>query len=118
MCSVGAAQAGAWTQKRGHWQLITTTIYGDAPTAFDAKASPSLHLQFDKALLLNAAEYGLTNRITLLVNTETAYARSHQAPSPRVAGLDNAYEGGLRFLLSNRHGVLSVQARSTTAGAR
>ncbi len=117
VCSAGAAQAGAWTQKRGHWQVITTTIYGDAPTAFDGKGNTGISLQFDKALLLNAAEYGLTNRITLLLNTETAYARSHLAPSPRVKGLDNAYEGGARFLLSSRHGMFSVQASYKSAGA-
>jgi len=81
------ARAAAWTQPRGSWQIITGAVLSDADRSFDAGGNASFPERFQRLLLTTDTEYGITNRLTLLVRTETAltpmYAPAMQRPPTR-----------------------------------
>jgi hypothetical protein len=118
-----AALAAAWTQPRGTWQMISGVILSDADTSFDAGGHAATPTFFDRVLLTTDTEYGLTNRLTFLARTETAYVRTRNGSSPAITATDNAFEGGVRFRLLRGLGilakddVLSVEASARKAGA-
>jgi hypothetical protein len=118
-----AAHAAAWTQPRGTWQTISGVILSDADTSFDAGGNARTPTLFERVLVTTDTEYGLTNRLTLLMRTETAYVHSRDGASPAFTVTDNAFEGGARFRLLRGLGilakddVLSVEVSARKAGA-
>lgn len=118
-----AARAAAWTLPRHHWQIISGVISSDAARSFDGAGDAAVPARFQRLLSQNDFEWGLSDRVTLLVRTETAYAHTRNGLSTAVNAVDNAIEGGARFRLFQGLGlladddVLSLEATARTAGA-
>jgi hypothetical protein len=119
----GTVHAAAWTQPRGTWQTIGGVILSQADTSFDAGGNAVIPALFERVLVTTDTEYGLTDRLTLLARTETAYVHSRSGASPAVTVTDNAFEGGARLRLLRglgllaRDDVLSVEVSARKAGA-
>ncbi len=118
-----AANAAAWTQAKGTWQVISGAIYSDAGTSFDNHGNSVTPTLFRRVLEQNDVEYGLTNRLTALLRSETADVRTQSATQPLTDVVDNAVELGLRLrpsrgphLLSD-YDVISVEGTVRSAGA-
>jgi hypothetical protein len=118
-----AARAAAWTLPRHHWQIISGIISSDATRSFDSAGDAAVPTRFQRLLSQNDFEWGLSDRLTLLVRTETAYAHTRDGTSVAVNAVDNAIEGGARLRLFQGLGiladddVLSLEATARTAGA-
>jgi hypothetical protein len=116
------ARAAAWTLPRHHWQIISGIISSDATRSFDGAGDAAVPARFQRLLSQNDFEWGLSDRVTLLVRTETAYAHARNGPAA-VNAVDNAIEGGARLRLFNGLGLLadddllSLEATARTAGA-
>lgn len=118
-----AAQAAAWTQGRGTWQVISSLVYSDADVSFDNHGNAATPTLFKRILSQNDVEYGMSNRLTLFARTETADVRTRSGTTPEVDAVNNAVELGFRLrpsrgphLLSD-YDVISVEAMVRTAGA-
>ena len=111
-----AAKAGAWTLPAGDTQIISGAIYSTATESFDDSggAVPTL---FRKILLQSYAEHGLTDDLTLVLAPEYAIATEGGPGRSTIHANDFAVAGGLRYLLTDSIGMLSVQASYKTAGA-
>lgn len=117
----GPASAAAWTVPRHHWQSFTSVIYSDASRSYDAHGDASWPETFHRILLTTDTEYGLTNRVTLLVRTETADVHVQDALTPHTTAFDNAVEAGARWRLGRGilapYDVLSLEVTGRKAGA-
>ena len=111
-----SAMAGAWTLPEGDTQIISGVIYSTAAESFDDTGG-TVPTYYRKILLQSYAEHGLTDDITLIVAPEYAIATEGAPGRPTVHASDFALKGGLRYLLEDMFGVLSVQASYKTAGA-
>ena len=118
-----AAQAAAWTQGRGTWQVISGAVYSDASFSFDNHGNAATPTLFKRTLLQNDVEYGVSNRLTLFARTETADVRSQSGTAAAVDAVDNAVELGFRLrssrgphLLSD-YDVVSIEGTVRSAGA-
>lgn len=112
------ASAGAWTQERGKWQVISGAIASEADNTFGSAAP----ISFRRALFQNYIEYGLRDRITLIAATETAYVQVTQGAGLPFHAVDNAFAAGARVRLDDLLGlgasnVLSLEATWRVAGA-
>ena len=118
-----AAQAAAWTQRKGTWQIISSVVASDARRSFDGGGNAVTPALFDRVLLQNDIEYGLLSRVTIFARTETAYVHVRNGSGPALTAQNNAIEGGLRYRLARGLGlvsdydVLSLEASWRTAGA-
>ena len=110
------AHSGAWTLPAGDTQVITGVIYSNAIASFDDKggAVPTL---FRKILLQSYAEHGLTDDLTLILEPEYAIATEGGPGRSTIQADDFAFRGGLRYLLTDRLGIVSAQVSYKTAGA-
>ena len=115
--SATAAQAGAWTLGRGHWQTFSETTQSEASSSFDAHGRASIPTTFNKLLIQNNFEYGLTNAITLFVTPAFVTARVKTPTVPLTVASNTSFEAGARLSLYVRHGRLSLQGSYKTAGA-
>ncbi|MBV8801112.1 MAG: hypothetical protein JOY77_08790 [Alphaproteobacteria bacterium] len=115
-CLCTRADAGAWTLPAGDTQIISGVIYSTAVESFDDKggAVPTL---YRKILLQSYGEHGLTDDLTLIFAPEYAIATEGGAGRPTINADDFALKGGLRYLLTDRFGIVSAQASYKTAGA-
>jgi hypothetical protein len=112
-----AAHAGAWIPDRGHWQIFSSATTTQSVEAFDGKSRLTQPIRFDKLLLQNTMEYGLTRHFALFLTPEYVVARSEAPGAAPVMARDTAIEGGMRIRLTSNIGVLSVQASLKSAGA-
>ena len=113
--TAGEARAGAWTQAKGHWQIITSFEAMHADATFDALGARDPSKSFDKLYLKSLVEYGWSDGITLFAAPEFVIAKSTQA-GVVTQSADSAIEFGTRTRLSRRFGILSLQASYKTAG--
>jgi hypothetical protein len=111
-----AALAGAWTLPRGQTQIISGVIFSDANSRFD-NSGGAVPAAFQKFLFQSYAEYGLTNRVTLILAPEFAIAKELDATGHAIRGSDFALKAGARFRIASSFGVLSAEASIKTAGA-
>lgn len=111
------ALAGAWTEPEDRWQVITALWASAASHAYDSHGEAVQKTGFHKLLFQTDTEYGWNDRLTLFLDTETAYAAVRENALPEQRGLDNAVEAGARYRLTDTIGVLSLQASVKTAGA-
>src|SRR6202789_1788822 len=109
------ALAGAWTQNEGTTQIILGSTYSVADESFSASGLKPVSF----AKLWNSiwAEYGWSDDLTLIASPEYAWARTQSPTQPRMQASDFAFGGGLRYLLTDSFGELSVQATVKSAGA-
>lgn len=116
-----AAHAAAWTERHGDWQILTSAIFSDATRSFDDHGSASYPERFQRLLFTTDTEFGLTDKVTLLLRTETADAHLRNGATLTNA-LDNAVEAGARWRFA-RPGwladddVLSLEVSGRKAGA-
>ena len=115
--SIAAAHAGAWTLPRGHWQVFTTSTQSQAGSSFDSQGRAVVPTKFDKLLLQNTFEYGVTSAITVFVTAAYATGTIQTPFVPLTTARDASFEGGVRLSLYTRHGRLSLQTSYKTAGA-
>jgi hypothetical protein len=106
---ISEAEAGAWTQAKGHGLVITAATVSHATDGFDAVGAVADTPEFRKEDYELYGEYGLTGRLTALIHTR--YTDLHpDPPGARASGLAEG-ELGLRYrLAAKRAGVLSLQA--------
>lgn len=112
----GTAVAGAWTQGDGDGQAIASLIYSSAGKSFDSHGEASVPAKFERLLLQTDTEYGLQDDLTVFVRTETADAHVRSGSAPLNA-VDNAFQGGARWRITDTMGIVSVEAAIRTAGA-
>jgi protein XagA len=72
---------------------------------------------FDKLLVQNSFEYGLTNAVTLYAAPEYVMAQSGGEGQETIRARSVAVEAGARILLLTRIGMFSIQGSAKTAGA-
>jgi hypothetical protein len=109
------ALAGAWTQNEGATQIIMGSTYSAADESFSASGLKPV--SFAKLWSSVWAEYGWSDDLTLIASPEYAWARTQSPTQPRMQASDFAFGGGLRYLLTDSFGELSVQATVKSAGA-
>jgi len=111
------ANAGAWTLPRGHWQNFTAATTSQADRSFDSGGRADLPARFDKLLVQNCYEYGLTNALTLFAIPAYVVA-DVRTPSAGLTRVQNSsVEAGARLALLSHHGRFSAQISYKTAGA-
>src|SRR6185437_7786855 len=115
--SIATAHAAAWTLPRGHWQVFTATTQSSAELSFDSKGHADLPASFNKLLIQNCIEYGLTGYLTLFATPSFVLARVQPAAGAATRVNNSSFEGGARLLLYGGHGDLSLQGSYKTAGA-
>ena len=112
-----SVQAGAWTLQRHHWQVLTVATVTQADALFDGNGRARVPTKFNKELLQNTFEYGLTDRITLFA-TPAYVVASVQAPATETISAQNtSFEAGTRIGLFRNFGLLSLQGSYKSAGA-
>jgi hypothetical protein len=111
------AWAGAWTLDRGQAQVISGVTFSKASRRFDGAGKPSQRVVFDKLLVQNSFEYGLTNAVTLYVAPEFVTAHSAGDGQATIRARSAAVEAGVRVLLLTRIGMFSIQGSGKSAGA-
>jgi len=108
------AAAGAWTREAGGVQQITTLLGSMADHSFGSAAP----IRFRKGVIQTHTEYGLTDWLTLIGATESAYVEVTQAGLAPYTAFDHGVEGGARLRLRRgTWGVLSMEASYRAAGA-
>ncbi len=116
-CFQEQAWAGAWTLDRGQVQVISAVTYSKASRRFDNSGKPSQKTLFDKTLVQNCFEYGLTDAVTLYAAPEYVMAQSGGEGQATIRARSAAVEAGARILLLTRIGMFSVQGSGKSAGA-
>jgi len=111
------AFAGAWTQGAGHLQLILGATYSDAGTSFGPGGQSNRPARFQKLWTSVWAEYGLNDRLTLILAPEWAKAKTLEPSGLIDHASDFAWGGGLRWRVTDKIGTLSLQAMVKSAGA-
>lgn len=111
-----AAHAGAWTLKKHKWQIISQFEIAHAGRGYDGHASADAPIRFDKRYSKTLAEYGLNDRITLVLAPEYSTAISAWNGGAPVQAIDMGMEAGARLRLSDAFGIMSVQATLKYAG--
>lgn len=103
------ARAGAWTQERGQWQLISTIGISQSARSFDSHGAAIVPDASRREMAQTYTQYGWRDGITFFAQTDTVYARTQTG-----SGVDNGLGGGVRLRLF--HDDNSV-VRSRSAGA-
>jgi len=112
---VEPACAGAWLLPPAAGQIIAGPIFSGTTRAFDARGRLIPVPYYKKFELGTYLEYGLTNRLTLVV--APAYDRVRAAdPSQNYQGLGESFFGGRFGLYRDDKTVVSVQAGALTPG--
>lgn len=120
LLSAGPAQAAAWMQPAGTWQVIASVIATDAGHSFGGSGQASSATLFQRLLLQTDAEYGWNDHVTLFLRTETANVHVRDMAGD-VTTVSNAFEGGVRYHLRDglllENDVVSAEAMARSAGA-
>lgn len=118
LASTGTAKAGAWTLRAGHWQSFSAATASQADQSFASDGSANIPTKFNKTLIQNTFEYGVTNYLTVFATP--AYVMANVA-TPTVAlthAQNTSVEAGARVMLFARGlGKLSLQGSYKTAGS-
>ena len=109
--------AGAWTLQRHHWQVLTVATVTQADALFDGEGRARVPTKFNKSLLQNTLEYGLTDRITAFAASAYVVARVQSPVTGTVSAQDTSFEAGARIGLFRDFGLLSLQGSYKSAGA-
>jgi hypothetical protein len=117
--SGATAHAGAWTEPKGDWQIISDAILSDADRAYDGQSAGRTPVDFRRALFQTSADYGWNDYLTLFARLETAVAHYRDPYTPAISAVDNAAEIGTRLRLMDDpdDGILSLEGSLRTAGA-
>lgn len=107
------ARAGAWTQERGQWQLISTIGISQSARSFDSHGAAIVPDASRREMAQTYTQYGWRDGITFFAQTDTVYARTQTG-----SGVDNGLGGGVRLrLFHDDNSVVSVEIGGRSAGA-
>lgn len=112
-----AAEASAWTLDRGDVQVFSGATASRATQKFDSSGTPVGKVVFNKLLVQNWAEYGLTDAVTLFAAPEYVVAETDLNHRGVVSVRSASVEAGARILLLTHIGMLAVQTSGMSAGA-
>lgn len=112
LAGAAQAQAGAWLQEPGQWQVIASFEASRASSGFDAQGRLDPDVEYDKLYMKSLVEYGWSERTTFFAAPELVLAS--YAPDRRTR--DVAIEMGMRTRLFRSFGVASLQTSYKTAG--
>jgi hypothetical protein len=103
------ASGGAWTERAGHVQVITTLTSSNATSSFDEAEAATIPSAFNKTTVETVVEYGLTGAVTLLF--KPAFVNAYVAtPGTRPDHSTSfSLEGGARVLLFGGAGKTSCK---------
>ncbi|MBV9693566.1 MAG: hypothetical protein JO261_07695, partial [Alphaproteobacteria bacterium] len=110
------ADAAAWTQKRHHWQVISSVEVARAWKGFDGHGAADAPIRFDKYYTKSWGEWGWNDRLTFILAPEYSMATSSWNGGQPVAAIDVGAEAGARWRVTDSFGVLSLQATLKYAG--
>lgn len=111
-----AAEAGAWTQGRHQWFTITSFDIASAAKGYGRDSRADAPVKFQKFYAKDLVEFGLTDRITLFGVSDYVVANATWADELPVHARDASFEGGARYRITDKIGVLSVQSSYKEAG--
>lgn len=112
-----AAEAASWTLDRGHLQMYSGVTSSRAKQRFNDSGTPSDKIFFNKLLVQNLMEYGLTDAVTLFAAPEYISAETNMDHRGVMRVRSTSVEAGMRILLLSRIGMLSLQTSGRSAGA-
>ncbi len=116
--SGGPALAGAFLQRDGAWQIITTSVFTGSLHSFDAKGRLIPIDTYTKYELGAYIEYGAADWITLILQPTAARVYKEGPPAGVYLGLGSV-EAGARISLGGYEGVVfSAQAVAHVPGGR
>jgi len=111
-----AALADGFTQPAGHGQVIVTTIYSNSAKGLNAAGDAVDRDDYHKTEIYVAAEYGVTDDLTLIATPSLRFVSIDNADSTSGLGYT---ELGARYRLVNKDGfVFSLQGTGRIPGAR
>lgn len=110
------AKAGAWTEPKGHWQIISSLDIARATQGFGATGTADAPLRYDKLYSKLLIEYGWSDRLTLIAAPEMVVANYAWNGGVPARDRDFSFEAGARYRVSERDGILSLQATYKSAG--
>jgi hypothetical protein len=114
------ASAGAWTPDQGHGEVIVTTLFDRADSAFN-QAGHFTPTPLYRSLQASAfVDYGVTDWLAVLVKPSVQSSSLGPPQDQRYTGLGNSEMGAQARLWRDDSTVLAVQANliaPTTAGA-
>lgn len=111
------AHAGAWPLPEGSGQVILTTTYDTANRSYDGNWDLTQEINFSKTDTQLFLEYGLTPKITLVLETalqDVDY--TSRDGRTRVQGFGNSAVGVRRQIFHKDRSVLAVQGKFILAG--
>jgi hypothetical protein len=112
-----AAEAASWTLDRGHLQMFSGVTSSRAKQRFDDGGTPSGKIFFNKLLVQNWMEYGLTDAVTLFAAPQYVTAETNMDHRAVMRARSASVEAGMRILLLSRIGMFSLQTSGKSAGA-
>lgn len=110
------AFAGAWTQAKGRGQAIVTGLYSHSGKGYDGKGDVVDIADYAKSEAYALVEYGLTDRLTLMINPSLRHVSVEGGDD--TSGLGYTELGGRYRLTTDQSFVFSVQATARIPGAK
>jgi protein XagA len=111
------AHAGAWTLDRHKLAIFAGTTASTAAQRYDGGGGASKNIAFNKLLIQDWMEYGLTDTVTVFTAPEYVLAQSDMNGTGAASIRSESVEVGLRVLLLTKGGMLSLQVSAKSAGA-
>ena len=111
-----AAHAGAWTQAKGHGQVIVSGTYTDSPKGFDDDGNAVDIPDYRKFELNTLIEYGITDAVTAILQPQIQSVDIGQPTDASRFGLGYSELGGRVRLWSDDVSVLSGQVVARIPG--
>lgn len=108
------ARAGPWTMPKGEGRVIVTTIYSHAGQSFDGDGDSVNAADYDQLMAFFAAEYGVTEDITLLATP--SLRRIEVEDDSTSFGIENVELGARWRLFHNDRWVVSAQGTAFIPG--
>ena len=112
-----AAHAGAWTQAKGHGQVIVSGTYTDSPKGFDDDGNAVDSPDYRKFELNTLIEYGITDAVTAILQPQIQSVDIGQPTDAARFGLGYSELGG-RVRLSICALSMDVRIASTPSAFR
>lgn len=112
-----ACWGGAWSLPQGSLQIFSGMTTSHASERFDDDGARTGPAAFHKTLVQNWMEYGLSNAVTLVLVPQYVFADVSGPKGGREHFQSASVEAGGRLLLSQRFGMLALQASVKSAGA-
>ena len=116
MAAPGSSFAAAWTMDLGHGQAILTATASRATEAFDTSRSLSKTSRYQKIDVQALMEYGLTNRLTLILSPGLQHVEIGAGASSRTGNPDYVEAGARYRIAEGDDWVLSGQTTMRWAG--